>query len=40
VIRGGTHGDRGTVGTVLSAIAPVIAAPPGLKTILDLALVA
>jgi 4-hydroxy-tetrahydrodipicolinate reductase len=39
VIRDGTHGDRGTVGTVLSAIAPVIAAPPGLKTVLDLALV-
>ncbi len=40
VIRGGTHGDRGTVGTVLSAIPAVIAAPPGLKTILDLALAA
>jgi hypothetical protein len=40
VIRGGTHGDRGTVGTVLSAIPSVITAPPGLKTILDLALVA
>ena len=40
VIRGGTHGDRGTVGTVLSAIPSEIAAPPGLKTILDLALVA
>jgi len=40
VIRGGTHGDRGTVGTVLSAIPAVIAAPPGLKTILDLALCA
>jgi 4-hydroxy-tetrahydrodipicolinate reductase len=40
VIRGGTHGDRGTVGTVLSAIPAVIAAAPGLKTILDLALVA
>jgi 4-hydroxy-tetrahydrodipicolinate reductase len=40
VIRGGTHGDRGTVGTTLSAIPAVIAAPPGLKTILDLALVA
>lgn len=40
VIRGGTHGDRGTVGTVLSAIPAVVAAPPGLKTILDLALVA
>jgi 4-hydroxy-tetrahydrodipicolinate reductase len=40
VIRSGTHGDRGTVGTVLSAIPAVVAAPPGLKTILDLALVA
>ena len=41
VIRdGGTHGDRGTVGTTLSAIPAVIAAAPGLKTILDLALVA
>jgi 4-hydroxy-tetrahydrodipicolinate reductase len=40
VIRGGTHGDRGTVGTVLSAIPAVIAAGPGLKTILDLALTA
>jgi 4-hydroxy-tetrahydrodipicolinate reductase len=39
VIRGGTHGDRGTVGTVLSAIPAVIAAPAGLLTILDLALV-
>ena len=39
LIRDGTHGDRGTVGTVLSAIAPVIAASPGLKTVLDLALV-
>jgi len=40
VIRGGTHGDRGTVGTVLSAIPGVIAARPGLKTVLDLALLA
>ena len=40
LIRGGTHGDRGTVGTVLSAIPAVIAAGPGLKTILDLALTA
>jgi 4-hydroxy-tetrahydrodipicolinate reductase len=40
VIRDGTHGDRGTVGTVLSAIPGVIAAPPGLKTVLDLALLA
>jgi 4-hydroxy-tetrahydrodipicolinate reductase len=39
VVRGGTHGDRGTVGTVLSAIPAVVAASPGLKTILDLALV-
>jgi len=39
LVRGGTHGDRGTVGTVLSAIPAVIAASPGLKTILDLPLV-
>jgi 4-hydroxy-tetrahydrodipicolinate reductase len=39
LVRGGTHGDRGTVGTVLSAIPAVVAAPPGLKTILDLPLV-
>ena len=39
VVRGGTHGDRGTVGAVLSAIVPAIAAPPGLKTILDIPLV-
>jgi len=39
LVRGGTHGDRGTVGTVLSAIPAVIAASPGLKTILDIALV-
>jgi 4-hydroxy-tetrahydrodipicolinate reductase len=38
LVRGGTHGDRATVGTVLSAIPAVIAAPPGLKTVLDLAL--
>jgi 4-hydroxy-tetrahydrodipicolinate reductase len=38
LVRGGTHGDRGTVGTVLSAIPAVLAATPGLKTILDLAL--
>jgi 2,4-diaminopentanoate dehydrogenase len=38
LVRGGTHGDRGTVGAVLSAIPAVIAAPPGLKTILDLTL--
>jgi hypothetical protein len=39
VIRDGTHGDRGTVGTVLSTIPAVVAATPGLKTVLDLALV-
>ena len=38
LVRGGTHGDRGTVGTVLSAVGPVIASTPGLKTVLDLAL--
>jgi hypothetical protein len=38
LIRGGTHGDRGTVGAVLSAIPALIAAPPGLKTVLDLTL--
>ena len=27
MIRGGTHGDRATVGTVLNAIPAVIAAP-------------
>jgi hypothetical protein len=39
VIRGGTQGDRGTVGTVLSAIPAAVTAAPGLKTVLDLALV-
>ncbi len=38
VIRGGTHGDRATVGTVLNAIGPTMAAAPGLRTVLDLAL--
>ncbi len=38
IIRGGTHGDRATVGTVLNAIGPTIAASPGLQTVLDLAL--
>lgn len=38
IIRGGTHGDRATVGTVLNAIGPVMAAAPGLRTVLDLAL--
>jgi hypothetical protein len=39
LVRGGTHGDRGTVGTVVSAIPAVIAASPGLKTVLDIPLV-
>jgi hypothetical protein len=38
LIAGGTHGDRGTVGTIINAIPAVIAASPGLKTILDLPL--
>lgn len=38
VVRGGTHGDRATVGTVLSAIPAAITATPGLKTVLDLPL--
>ncbi|HEX3905596.1 MAG TPA: dihydrodipicolinate reductase [Polyangia bacterium] len=38
LIRGGTHGDRATVGTVLNAIPAVIAAAPGLVTVLDLTL--
>jgi 4-hydroxy-tetrahydrodipicolinate reductase len=37
-ISGGTHGDRGTVGTIINAIPAVIAATPGLKTVLDLPL--
>jgi 2,4-diaminopentanoate dehydrogenase len=38
VIRGGTHGDRATVGTVLNAIPAVIGAAPGLLTVIDLTL--
>ena len=38
VIRGGTHGDRATVGTTLNAVPAVIAARPGLLTVLDLTL--
>ncbi|HET6279951.1 MAG TPA: dihydrodipicolinate reductase [Polyangia bacterium] len=38
LINGGTHGDRGTVGTVINAIPAVVAASPGLKTVLDLPL--
>ncbi|HVX97781.1 MAG TPA: dihydrodipicolinate reductase [Polyangia bacterium] len=39
LVRGGTHGDRGTVGTAVSAIPAVVVSSPGLKTILDLPLV-
>jgi 2,4-diaminopentanoate dehydrogenase len=38
IVRGGTHGDRATVGTVLNAIGPTLVASPGLRTVLDLAL--
>jgi 4-hydroxy-tetrahydrodipicolinate reductase len=38
VVHGGTQGDRGTVGTVVSAIPAVVVASSGLKTILDLPL--
>jgi hypothetical protein len=38
LIVGGTHGDRGTVGTIIDAIPAVMAAAPGLKTVLDLPL--
>jgi 2,4-diaminopentanoate dehydrogenase len=38
LVQGGTHGDRGTVGTVVSAIPSVVASGSGLKTILDLPL--
>jgi hypothetical protein len=39
LVQGGTHGDRGTVGTTVSAIPAVVVATPGLKTVLDLPLV-
>jgi 4-hydroxy-tetrahydrodipicolinate reductase len=38
LIVGGTHGDRGTVGSIINAIPAVVAAAPGLKTVLDLPL--
>ncbi len=38
LIVGGTHGDRGTVGTIINAIPAVVAGAPGLKTVLDLPL--
>jgi 4-hydroxy-tetrahydrodipicolinate reductase len=39
LVQGGTHGDRGTVGTTVSAIPAVVVASPGLKTVLDLPLI-
>lgn len=38
VVRGGIHGDRGTVGTVMDAVERVVALSPGLRTVLDLSL--
>ncbi len=38
LLAGGTHGDRGTVGTVLNAIAAVLDAPRGLRYVTDLPL--
>ncbi len=38
LVAGGTHGDRGTVGTVINAIAAVLDAPRGLKYVTDLPL--
>ena len=38
LLAGGTHGDRGTVGTVINAIPAVMDAPRGLKYVTDLPL--
>jgi len=38
IANGGTHGDRGTVGTIINAIPAVMDAHPGLRTVLDLPL--
>jgi 4-hydroxy-tetrahydrodipicolinate reductase len=38
LIRGGFHGDRATVGTVVNAIPYVLSGPPGLRTVLSLPL--
>jgi 4-hydroxy-tetrahydrodipicolinate reductase len=35
-VVGGTHGDRATVGRVVNSLPVVVAAPPGLATVLDL----
>jgi 4-hydroxy-tetrahydrodipicolinate reductase len=38
LLAGGTHGDRGTVGTVINAIPKVLDAPRGLRYVTDLPL--
>jgi 4-hydroxy-tetrahydrodipicolinate reductase len=38
LVAGGTHGDRGTVGTVINAIGVLAAAEPGLRTVAELPL--
>jgi 4-hydroxy-tetrahydrodipicolinate reductase len=38
LLQGGTHGDRGTVGTVVNAIAAVLAGRPGLRHVDELPL--
>jgi 2,4-diaminopentanoate dehydrogenase len=38
LLAGGTHGDRGTVGTTVNAIPAVVAATPGLHHVTDLPL--
>jgi len=38
LLAGGTHGDRGTVATVINAIPAVLAAPRGLRHVTDLPL--
>ncbi|MEP6652824.1 MAG: dihydrodipicolinate reductase [Myxococcales bacterium] len=38
LLAGGTHGDRGTIGTVLNAIPRVLTAPRGLRYVTDLPL--
>lgn len=38
LVAGGTHGDRGTVGTIINAISVVRSGPPGLRTVDELPL--
>jgi 2,4-diaminopentanoate dehydrogenase len=37
-VRGGFHGDRSTIGTVVNAVPFVVAASPGLKNVVTLPL--